>query len=115
MTSDTPKNPEELPAVRGSSLSDILGQYVLGVAIKRVCDGEAHLRPGSLLLLMMSDGTMAVIDNTDDSIATTGGLRNGGWEGAMGYMQDTMRVVHQCRLDESREERKVLCDSEDYL
>lgn len=93
----------------------ILGNHIIGVAIKRMSDGEANLRPTALLLLMMTDGNVAVFDNTDASISTTGGLSQGGWDAAMRYMQDTMQVVHAYRLTEKDGERRVSGEGADYL
>jgi hypothetical protein len=50
---------------------EILGKHIIGVAVKTISDGQTNLWPSSLLLLMMTDGTVAVFDNTDGSIAST--------------------------------------------
>lgn len=108
----TPKQELTFPEF---AMFSILGKRVHAVAIKRVCEGTANLRPGSLLIFLMDDGTVAVFDNTDESISTTGGPNIGGWDKALTYMGDSMRVVHQYQFDEHRPPNKVRGESEDYL
>ena len=93
----------------------VLGKRIVAAAIKGVSHGDAKLRPGRLLLLMMEDGTVAVFDNSDHMISTTGGLNRNGWQGALDYMAQSMNTVHMYRVDEVDGKSKLSGEGLDYL